>query len=121
MNWAEPLPKNCPPEDSVFPDGLFYRVIENSEPCEFDFYSHRKRDPDKKFNASECRARSLSVFDRIESCQKVRLLPLHKNKEIIEIELSESSGAIKRTGHNQNHFSWWLANDFNPFEFCRVV
>lgn len=120
MEWAEPLPINCPPQDAQSPNGnSYYRLIESLEPSEIDFLSHRMRWPDKKFSASECRARSLSIFDKIEECQKVRRFPTKRGKKMIEIKLPNESGLIKNTSNN--HYSWWRSKVFNPIDFCTVL
>jgi len=122
MEWAEPLPKFCPPEDTINPSGeLFYRIIESDEPTKIDFHSHRRRWPKRNFSTNECRTRSLSIYNALNECKKVRLLPLHRNKKIVEIFLSEESGVIKKTGKRKHHFSWWRYKSFNPLNHCKII
>jgi hypothetical protein len=122
MEWSEPLPKFCPPEDATHPsNGSFYRLIESDEPSEIDFYSHRLRWPNKTFHVNECRARSLSVFDALGACEKLRLLPTHRNKKIIEMRLPEDCGVIKQIGNDVHHFSWWRYKSFNPLNHCKIA
>jgi hypothetical protein len=122
MKWAEPLPQNCPPKEANPPNHeCYYRLIEYMEPSEIDFCSHRMRWPDKQFHTSECVAMAISVFDKISSCQKVRLFPTHKNKKIVEITLPQESGLIKQNGRDLSHFSWWRYKEFNPFDFCTII
>lgn len=122
MEWAETLPENCPPPEAIRPYGeRFYRLIESVEPDEYDFFSHRKRYPDKVFNTNECKALSLSVFSTLKECKKILLLPNNKDKKIVEIELTEESGVILKTGKSSKHYSWWLAKDFNPLNNCTIV
>lgn len=122
MKWAEPLPPNCPPEDANPPrNEQYYRLIENSEPSDIDFCSHRMQWPNKIFKTSECITRAISVFDKIISCQRVRLLPTHKNKKIIEITLPQESGLIKQNGKDISHYSWWRSKEFNPLDYCTII
>ena len=123
MNWAEQLPKGCPPNDAFPPDqeSPFYRLIEGSEPTAIDFHSHRMRWPDMNFNAEECIARAVSIHNNIDSCKKVRKYPTQKNKKMIKIILSEKSGVIKRQGRSGGHFSWWRTKEFNALECCEVL
>ena len=122
MEWAEPLPEFCPPEDAINPSNeLFYRIIESDEPTEIDFHSHRKRWPNRIFKTNECRARSLSICNILNECKKVRLLPTQRNKKIIQIFLSEESGVIKKTGKRKHHFSWWCYKSFNPLNHCKII
>lgn len=116
MDWAEHLPENCPPNDANPPNNeLYFRLIEAEEPTEFDFYSHRHRWPGKKFNLDECRARSLSIWDKFSECKNLLRLQIHKNKKIIQIQLPEDSGVIKQTGGSVHHFSWWRLKSFNAY------
>ena len=122
MKWAESLPQDCPPRDADAPTNEdYYRLIEDSEPSEVDFYSQRKKYPEKQFFVSECVARAVSVFDRIDSCQKVRKFPTHKNKKMIKILLPEDSGLLKQNGRDISHHSWWRTSEFNPFNYCTVI
>ena len=69
--WFEDLPENCPPKDAVEPsDFLCFRLVSKCPPTKEDYFSLRKIYPDKTFNANECRARSLSVFNEKSECEK---------------------------------------------------
>lgn len=112
--WAENLPEDCPPQEAFAPqEQVFYR-LGNNPPVEYDFDSHRKRQPDTFFKVSECQARSLSVLDTLESAEAFRKLPALRNKNlaIIKMVLNESDGLVLQTGNNKNHFSWWKSAKF---------
>lgn len=111
MNYFESLPQSCPDADAMSYEGIVYRLV-SASPCDADFLSQRELSPEKKFNATECIARSLSVFDNKEEARKISLLPLHANKKIAEVELIHKAGVIKKTGKSAHHFSWWRARDF---------
>jgi hypothetical protein len=122
MEWAEPLPEFCPPNDSRHPSNeYFYRLIESDEPTLNDFHSHRHLWPDRKFQTDECRARSVSIFNALEECKKVCRLPIHRNKKVVELNLTEDSGLIKQTGRNISHYSWWRYKEFNPLNHCKIL
>jgi hypothetical protein len=126
MTWAEPLPADCPPVDAFKPQGQpFYRMIENPQPSESDFYSLRKLNPTKKYGFDECIAMAISVFDKKASCQQLRLLPIYKgrfkNRLMIEIILNSDCGLIKQTGKTASHYSWWLLQGYNPIAFYKVL
>ena len=125
MNWAEPLPPDCPPKEAYSPNGeIFYRMIEGLVPCQEDFHSERKRNPQRKIS-DECIARAVSLFDTIESCKQLRLLPYHRNrfsgKPMAEIILDADCGVISQTGKNPHHFSWWLVEGYDPLQFSNVI
>lgn len=123
MKWAEPLPEQCPPKGAFPPDDvIYYRLVESNPPTERDFFSLRKLNPDKRFNADECTARAVSVFCNLASCANIRLLPTHreKNEHVLEFRLTSKSGVVMQTGRQQHHYSWWRANGYLPVP-CRVV
>jgi hypothetical protein len=115
IEWAEDLPADCPPNDAVAPqNALFYRLVNNIPPVDRDFWSHRKLNPNKRFNVSECIARSCSVLSDLEGCSQIIKLPTQKNKRIVQLVLPPQSGLIRKTGRNLYHYSWWRAGTFDP-------
>lgn len=120
-SWFEELPQQCPEADAQVPDGyIYYRLIESKEISCNDFWSHRKVWPHKAFNTSECRARSVSIFEDISQCAKLLLLPLHENKRVAEIKLTPDAGRLKRTG-KFGHNSWWRSESFDPVANAKLV
>ncbi|WP_205343119.1 hypothetical protein [Denitrificimonas caeni] len=121
MMWFEPLPEQCPPFGAKPVKGTFYRLVTGAVAgCE-DFWSHRKIWPNKSFNVDECRARSLSIYECYEDCDKLRKLSMHKYKEIAEITLDINAGIAKQTGRDKTHYSWWRSNSFMPQAQSTVI
>lgn len=119
--WDEPLPLGCPPEDACDPDGrTFFRMVESEPPTDRDFWSHRRLWPEKQFRVSECRARSVSVFERREDCAKLLKLPVHKEKSVVKLSLARGSGVVKQTG-DYSHHSWWRARGFDVLNHCETL
>lgn len=115
MMWAEDLPGGCPPTKAQPPNnGEFFRLVDATTPADRDFFSLRKLFPTRQFNASECQARALSVFDKVEECENIRKLPSRKGQVVIKLRLPKEAGVMMQTGKNKNHFSWWLSQGFNP-------
>lgn len=113
--WAEQLPDGCPPPKAQPPnDSEFFRLVDRTPPAEKDFFSLRKLFPDRQFNATECQARALSVFDSLEQCENLRKLPNRKKQVVVKLKLPREAGVVLQTGKNKNHFSWWLSQTFNP-------
>lgn len=113
MNWYEELPPDCPPEEAETPQSHYFR-LGNIPPTDSDFWSHRRKFPFKKFHVNECIARSLSVFDKKESAEHLKmLLPSMRLKPIFQLELEAKDGLILQTGIDLHHFSWWRSIDFD--------
>ena len=122
IGWAEDLPPDCPPADAVAPqNNVFYRLVDNIPPVERDFWSHRKLNPNKNFNTTECVARSCSVLSDLEGCSLVIKLPTQRNKRIVQLTLPAQSGLVKKTGRNLYHYSWWRAGNFDPLSASLAV
>ena len=120
--WTEPLPENCPPEDSIIPNNeAFYRMVETIPPTEADFYSLGKRSPKKINDNNRCRILSCSLFSKYISCTNRMEGSTHSHKFIVKIILPPESGRIKQTGIDRTHYSWWIKKDFKPEEHCEVV
>lgn len=122
IDWFEPLPVNCPPQDSSQPNGdSYFRLVESIPPSDRDFWSHRKLYPDRRFNTSECTARACSVVSDPVECAKLLKLPTQRNKKIVELKLLPESGVIKQTGQNKYHYSWWRTKNFDPKSYYTEV
>jgi hypothetical protein len=120
--WFEELPEQCPEADARKPNGeVFYRLIENEVIKCQDFWSHRKIWPHKAFNTTECRARSVSIFETLPECEKLLLLSFHEDKMIAEVNLTKDAGLVKRTGKQPGHHSWWRSEAFDPVANARLI
>jgi len=125
MNWSEDLPESCPPSDAFSSDGsnLYYRLIKDESPKENDFHSHRKLWPNQIFNATECIARSLSIYNNKSACLDLIKLPAIRTKglkNIVELNLKITDGLLKKTGKDQFHYSWWRSDSFT-ISSCIVI
>ncbi len=69
--------------------------------------------PDKVFNAPECIARAVSISAKPDGLKNLQKLSMHKGKYIVRITLQASDGLIKKTGKDQDHYSWWRSLTFN--------
>jgi hypothetical protein len=119
IDWLEELPPKCPPADAVEPNNdLFYRLVGSVPPRDNDFWSHRKLYPSKKFNTTECVARSCSLIATIEYCLELLKLPAQHNKRIVKLILPSRAGLVKQTGLHIAHYSWWRTKDFDPINVC---
>lgn len=112
--WFENLPENCPPPDAVNPSNfLCFRLATQNPPVEADYLSHRQIYPERKFNVSECRARSLSIFSERAECENIKKLPVHRGKHIVALRLFPKCGVVKHTGKlEEAHYSWWVLAGF---------
>lgn len=118
MEWAEPLPAECPPSDATSPNNEeYFRLVETIPPSESDFHSQRMLYPNKQFRTSECRARSLSLFLSHTECLMKTKLPNLKHKRIVSIALPPKSGVVLKTGP-ASHYSWWRAKHFDVVAYC---
>ena len=118
MDYLESLPEGCPPEDAYSPnDQTFFRLSFNSPPQEKDFFSWRNLNPERNLppQITECRALSVSVYNKAVECEQLTKLPKFKSRDsfVYSISLVREDGAIKQTGRNVNHYSWWISRDFD--------
>jgi hypothetical protein len=124
LEWAEPLPLACPPEEAESPNGdRYYRLVKVFPPIESDFYSYRMLYPGRSFKLGECIARAVSVLTSYKECGNLMKPPRYKhdNNTIIVIVLPPESGVVLQTGLKRSHFSWWRAKNFDPIPCCQKV
>jgi len=121
-DWFEDLPNDCPPSEAEVPNNkIFFRLARSYPPQNEDFYSERKRFPDKKFDADECTARAVSIWSTKDACSKIKKLPVHRDKFVVKVKLGPSNGVILKTGRNKNHYSWWRSTNFDINESCELA
>ena len=119
MRFFEELPQACPEHDAIPVDCVVYRLV-SASPNDSDFLSQRALYPDKSFHASECRARSLSVFTDKDDAKAISCLPAHSAKKIAAVQLSLVAGVVKQTGKN-SHRSWWRSENFAATAAIKVI
>jgi hypothetical protein len=122
MEWAEPLPPDCPPTDAEPPnDQEFYRLAGTIPPRESDFYSFRELHPDQPLKYDECLERSCTLFDNYWACAEIaaKYSRRHGAKEVVRIRLPPESGVVLRTFKSRGHYSWWRAKGFDPVPWCQ--
>lgn len=114
-DFFEELPSECPPAKAVYPHNMeVYRVVFGRPAGSSDFFSQRKNSPNKVFNANECIARAVSVFNNIDSAKKLSKIPSFKNSQVAKVILREEDGLILKTGKDNSHYSWWRSKIFDP-------
>jgi len=122
IEWAEPLPEDCPPLDAVQPNHeTYYRLVDSIPPTDSDFWSQRKKQPKMRFNTTECIARGCSVFSVRSACDRVLKMKGHRGQMVARFSLPPSSGVVKQTLGDPKHHSWWRAKGFDPAPLCSDV
>lgn len=107
------------PVESCAPDGdKYYRLVNSFPPTVNDFHSYRMLFPERYFPLGECIARSVSIFSSYSDCDIVQKLPHLRGRIIVEIILTQNSGAVLQTTKNKSHFSWWRVKTFDPLPCC---
>jgi hypothetical protein len=113
--WFEELPDQCPPEDAIECNGVYFRIANGNPATSEDFFSQRKLQPDKIFKGEgidDCIVKSISLFSDKKEIEKRMKLPKFKKAVIAEVKLEPKDGKIKKT-FGFAHYSWWRTNHFN--------
>jgi len=119
MDYREPLPPNCPPEDAeeIQDERLLYRLVASMPPSDTDFQSQRAARPDATFDVPECLARGLSVDTERSGIEKTAKLPRFKRRQICAIRVGPGAGRLKQT-FQPTHHTWWPLADFDILSHC---
>lgn len=111
--WAEEMPDGCPDlKTSKDPEGqTLFRLVAEAQATIEDFRSHQYLDPKKNFFSKSCIARSLSMWETKEQCQKLKLQVAHKNKHVASVTVAKNSGVLSR--RHDGHHSWWRCRTYD--------
>lgn len=123
MEYREPLPARCPPEDSeeIVAERCVYRAVRNNPPTSDDFQSQLAQHPDMKLhNTSECVARGLSVLADRRDWEDLRRLQKFKRRHLCSVELQNGAGRIQKTGTIPSHHTWWPYAKYDILAHCVV-
>ena len=122
MTYREPLPEDCPPEESedITEPLIVFRLVWNNPPTDDDFKSQRAEKPTRNFKVSECIARGVSVFKERAAAEKMSKLRNLKGTMVCQVELNRGAGRIQRTG-SRSHYTWWPLAEFEILSNCVVL
>ena len=124
MNYREPLPNDCPPDEAEEIDAqrVVYRLVRNTPPNDDDFRSQRAERPHQVFrNITECQARGLSVRTDQNSATELMQLRSMRGRMLCEIRLDCGAGQIMQTGEDPDHSTWWPLADYDILANCSLV
>ena len=107
MQFYEPLPPDCPPQDAVeITDQItLYRLVKTLPPTARDFKSYRTLRPQDEFGDNECKASGLSVYIRRSSAENQLRRSNFKDYHICELNLDNGAGKLQ--GNGGAHRTWW--------------
>ena len=115
------FPDDCPPNDSVQPEGTFYRIVRSNPPTDDDFISVVRGNRERalglvrKGNITLCEAMGLSVYGYREDILQHASQSPQLGMFISEIRLGPADGRILSTSRRGNsHHTWWLPTDSRP-------
>jgi hypothetical protein len=123
MNYREPLPENCPPDEAeeITSPRLVYRLVRNNPPTDDDFQSQQAERPDRVFrDVTECQARGLSVFASPTFAEQLSTRGSLQGTAICQVILAPGAGSIQPTGRRSHH-TWWPLADYDILANSQVV
>jgi hypothetical protein len=122
INFRESLPEGCPPREAeeITDIKVVFRLVRTDTPDDSDFRSKRAESPNNQFSVSECQARGLSVFSKVEDARKQLKIPTLRGMLICRVTLEKGAGYISKTGR-RSHFTWWPLADFDILDNCQMV
>ena len=122
MTYREPLPDDCPPEESedITEPLIVFRLVRNNPPTDDDFKSQRAEKPTRNFGVSECMARGVSVFKECAAAEKMSKARNLRGTMVCRVELNRGAGRVQRTG-SRSHYTWWPLAEFDILSNCVVL
>ncbi len=121
MNYREPLPPDCPPEEAaeIEAERIVFRLVRGNPPGLNDFRSQRAERPEAFFRISECLLRGLSVYAERADCEKTRKLPRFRHSSVCRVRLVMGAGRIQQT-FQPSHHTWWPFAEFDILVYCSL-
>ena len=123
MNYREPLPEDCPPDDAeeITAHRAVYRLVRNKPPTDGDFRSQRAENPHRVFRrVTECQSRGMSVFADHRDAERQTEIPRLKGLAVCRVDLVTGAGHIQKTG-GSSHYTWWPYADYDILANCRMM
>jgi len=125
LEYRETLPASCPPGDAyeIKTDLEVFRLVSKFPPSDNDFDSQRALKPKAVFSFSECDARGVSVWTKMEDVLHAKKLPkFNGNKSVVcKVRLHGGAGRIKQTGSNSSHKTWWPYKEYDIISRCEAI
>ena len=126
--WPADFPPDCPPEEALPADGVFYRIVKTDPPGSDDFlsqYQQNRRLSDsniRRGRATQCETMGLSVFaDESDAAERIRRYP-RIGRRLARLTLGPASGKILPTPRDDNsHHTWWLPDGYDATGIATVV
>ena len=128
-NWPPDFPDDCPPEDAVPANGVYYRIVKTNTPQSSDFVSIRHKDPDRADLAiangleTPCTTIGISVFEEkdeaVRRARKYRRL----GSMLARVTLTPDTGKILHTPRPRgggSHHTWWPVHGLDPVSVSQI-
>lgn len=99
---------DCPPKDSIYPDGRYFRAVPNNPATKDDFLN--SIEADKFHNASHCDRLAVSMLGTWNgAAHHLRLFSFKSDWFIATVQLDKTHGKVKRTPNKKQptHVDWW--------------
>ena len=126
-NWPSDFPEDCPPNDALPADGVYYRIVRNMPLDASDFVSvyeqnrRRAESVARRGQRSLCETMGLSVYaNRDDAIQTA--LRYNIGDKIASVLLTADAGLTLYTGDGFNsHHTWWKATGFDATQTVYAV
>lgn len=116
MEFAEDLPKSCPPEDANDREfDSIFRALPNEAINEKHFLSKLACGEKVPYGTDACRFASCSMFTTKRAAQKMLQYPKYTGGTLAELEIPKGSGESKK---KKQHVDFWA---YKGFSFLSAV
>lgn len=128
-NWSADYPDDCPPEDAVPADGVYYRIVKNDPPQSSDYVPIRYKDPKRADLAiavgheTPCTTIGLSVFGLKDEAIGWATRYSGIGNMIASVTLTPLMGKVLHTPRPKggvSHHTWWPVRGFDPVRVSLV-
>ena len=125
-SFPDDFPSNCPPQDAIDANGLYYRIVNNNPPTSDDFLSKHELGAIPKYRAGQsflCRWRALSLYASIGDAEHHRDVMPGDGEFIAEGQLVREMGRTKLTPNpdRMSHTEWWCYHGIVRHLAFRVI
>lgn len=120
MEYAYELPANCPPDNAIFANGKYYRLVKTNLPKQKDFLPQPLIIEKYKNKINNCKWMGISVYTSINSIIEMQSsIPIFRKRIIAIGHLNKDHGKIANS--KDNHHNLYYFKNIIIEKIFRVV
>lgn len=118
MKFPDTFPENCPPNDCIKCEGVFYHFVRREIDDPKNFVTHANRGVE-----TSCKAHGLSLYRTLQAAKNLQGMGVFKNRKIARGTLCPDCGKLKNTSRHKSeeHFTLWVYEGIQISTYFEII